>query len=99
MGAGLPAYFMIGKLAWKRLLLADAGWFGCAALAALFIGFIGDQLFRHPPLGWRFQTAAQRVVAASKAQAAIDLVSLEELATLLARPDVIALDARPDVFY
>jgi rhodanese-related sulfurtransferase len=61
----------------------------------------GDQLFRHPPLGWKYQTAAERILKSSAPQkhAPIEMVSLEETGALLARPDVITLDARPRVFY
>lgn len=81
---------------WKRFLLADSVWFCAAAVVALAVGMAGDQLLRQPPLGWRYQTAAQRVLAS---HTPINLVSVEEVEALLARTDVIALDARPRVFY
>ncbi|MDB6173959.1 MAG: rhodanese y domain superfamily protein [Chthoniobacteraceae bacterium] len=82
-----------------RLLLADAAWFIAAALIALGMGMVGDRFFRHPPLGWHYQTAAQRVLAMPGSQAPINMVSVEEVSALVSRPDVITLDARPRIFY
>ncbi|MDB6152583.1 MAG: rhodanese domain protein [Chthoniobacteraceae bacterium] len=84
-----------------RLLLADAAWFFAATLIALGMGMVGDRFFRHPPLGWHYQTAAQRVLATpgSGSKRSINMVSLDEVIALVSRPDVIALDARPRVFY
>lgn len=94
---------MIAARPWLRLFLGDGTWFGAAALVALAAGVIGDQLFRHPPLGWRYTTAAQRALQSTMPSAAalapINIVALEEVEALLARGDVITLDARPRVFY
>jgi rhodanese-related sulfurtransferase len=74
-----------------------------ASILALGLGTAADRLFRTPPLGWRYTPAAQRIVDATTAgtlpQASINLVSLEESDLLLARADVVVLDARPRLFY
>ena len=94
---------MIAARSWLRLFLADGTWFGAAAVVALAAGVIGDQLFRNPPLGLRYTTASQRALQSSvpstAALAPINIVALEEVEALLARSDVITLDARPRVFY
>jgi rhodanese-related sulfurtransferase len=78
------------------VLLADAGWFGAAAALALAVGVTGDRLFRELPLGLSYRSTPERVLAAGTA---ITLVSLEEVESLLGRPETIVLDARPRVFF
>lgn len=94
---------MIAARPWWRLLLEDGTWFGATALVALAVGVTGDQLFRNPPLGWRYTTVAERAVKATMpsttALAPINIVALDEVEALLARSDVITLDARPRLFY
>lgn len=86
-----------------RLLIADIGWLGAASAVALVLGGGSDQVFRHPPLGWHYQSAVHRVLAAQPSEAPVDaavnLVSLQEAEALLGRSDLVVLDARPRIFF
>jgi rhodanese-related sulfurtransferase len=84
---------------WKRLLVVDAGWFGMAGALALLSGTFGDQIFRRVPLGFRYQTPAQRILETPTVADAISVIGLEEAETLIASPNVAVLDARPRVFF
>ncbi|MES2572053.1 MAG: rhodanese-like domain-containing protein [Verrucomicrobiota bacterium] len=88
---------------WRRLLLADIAWFGAATVVAVAAGSAGDQLFRHPPLGWRYQSAAERVLNSPRQDSRkppVNVVTLEEVISLISRPEeVLVLDARPRIFY
>ncbi len=89
--------------AWRLHILADGTWFVAAAYFAFYVGWIGDQLFRQPSLGLRFQPAAERVLRSPALEHApanpVAFVNLEEVERLLQRADVIVLDARPRLFY
>lgn len=93
----------IDCIAWRRLFLSDGAWFGIAGVLALVCGTVGDQLFRKPPLGLRYQTPARRMLGTPLSpevtSVSINMVGIEEVDALLANPNVIILDARPRVFY
>jgi hypothetical protein len=92
-----------GRRNWKLLFAADAAWFAVSAAVAFLVGLAGDQFFRATPLGLRYETPAQRLASSlgggEATLASINLVTLEEVEILLARKDVIVLDARPRVFH
>ncbi len=93
--------FSVGPAGWTRLLLRDTAWCAAAAVLALALGVIGDQLFRRPPFGLQYVNAAQRVLATTPkaASTSINLVSLDELDALLGKPGVLLLDARPRLLH
>ena len=94
---------MLHTLGRSQLLLGDVAWFGGACAIALVLGIIGDQLFRSPPLGLRYRSSTERILATPAAldagAATFNVVGTEEVEALLADPNVITLDARPRVFY
>src|SRR4051794_14590807 len=87
---------------WQRQLSGDLAWLCGATLFALLVGTAGDQLFRHPRLGWHHHTAAERILAAgaeSMAAGEIDIVTLDALEPLMGRPEIVLLDARPRLLF
>lgn len=86
-----------------RLVLGDCAWVALVAIVAGACGIVGDQFFRQPPLGLRYQTTAERLLTSPAPEpsgaAAINLVPLDEMDALLVRDDVLTLDARPSIFY
>ena len=81
----------------KRIVLGDAAWLGIVAVAAFSIGMAADGLFRKRALGLRYQPAAERITASL--EQSIPLVIMDEVVSLVNRPNVLVLDARPRVFY
>ena len=90
-------------LATSRRLAGDVRWFVLAAAVSLLIGTILDRLLRHPPLGWTYQTAAERLVGGASPSGEgitpVSSVDLEDLERLRAQPHVLILDARPRLVY
>jgi len=88
---------MTGEPTLKRIVLGDAAWLGIVSIAALSIGIATDQLFRPRALGLLYQPPAERITG-SLAES-IPLVMMDEVVSLMSRPNVLVLDARPRVFY
>ena len=78
-------------------LFRDLGWIAALAAISLGLGLAGDQCLRANPLTLSYMGTP--LPGAGEASNELDVVSLDEVAEILQRSDVIILDARPRVIH
>lgn len=94
-----------------KLAMNDLGTVALMATVALAVGVFGNQL-RDKPMPLVYQTKTERVLTAAAKMAAPprgspeveraavpEMIELEDFKTLLGDPQVLVLDARPEIFH